>query len=127
VPRYLVQRTFAGGLAMPANAAGAKVEDAAEARRLGGIRCRREHPVGGAYEFEGFGTIESILRVLDIAMYDVLTLEKSIVRSGVIIRAAGTALKVLEVSEVEARLAALESAVRAPRDDDGRGGLLAAS
>lgn len=106
-----------------------KAEEAAEARKLGGLRRRREVAVGGAFEFEGFGTLEAILRVIDIATYDVLSLENSIARSGMLVRAAATALKVHEVGELEARLAALEAAVRGPRDDggDGSGGLLEAS
>ena len=94
-----------------------KEAEAADARKLGGLRRRRERAIAGAYEFDGFGTVESILRIIDIATYDALGLENSIARSGVLIRAAGTALKVHEISELEARIALLESAVRTARPD----------
>jgi hypothetical protein len=39
-------------------------EDAAEARRLGGLRRRRGRTVSGAYDFAGLGTVESIRRIV---------------------------------------------------------------
>ena len=35
-------------------------EEVAEARRLGGLRRRREATVSGAYELEGLGSVEQI-------------------------------------------------------------------
>src|SRR3990172_558117 len=86
-------------------------EEAAEARRLGGLRRRREKTVAGAYDFAGLGTIESIRRILEIATIDALGLENSIVRARVLISAALAAAKLLETGELEDRLAALEAAV----------------
>ncbi len=88
-----------------------KEEEAAEARRLGGLRRRREKTVAGAYAFAGLGTIESIRRILEIATIDALGLENSIVRARVLISAALAAAKLLETGELEDRLATLEAAV----------------
>src|SRR5680860_925662 len=45
----------------------AHTEEAAEARRLGGLRRRRERTVAGAYEFAGLGTVADIRRLLEVA------------------------------------------------------------
>jgi hypothetical protein len=71
--------------------------EAAEARRLGGLRRRREKTVAGAYDVAGLASIEAIRRVLEIATLDALGLENSIARTRVLIAAAGAATKLLEV------------------------------
>lgn len=88
-------------------------EDAAEARRLGGLRRRREKTLAGAYDLAGLDSVGAIRRVLEIATLDALGLENSIARARVLISAALAAAKLLEVGELEARLASLESAVEA--------------
>jgi hypothetical protein len=88
-----------------------RAEDAAEARRLGGLRRRREKTVSSAYDFAGLGTIESIRRILEIATIDALGLENSIARSRVLISAALAAAKLLEVGELEERLSVLEASI----------------
>ena len=88
-------------------------EDAAEARRLGGLRRRRERTVSGAYDFAGLGSIESIRRILEIATLDALGLENSVARARVLIAAALAATQLLETGELADRLAVLEAAVRA--------------
>ena len=56
-------------------------EAAAEARRLGGLRRRREGTIGGAYALEGFRTDADLQRVLELALTDTLELENSIARA----------------------------------------------
>ena len=85
--------------------------EVAEARKLGGIRRRREQTLSVAYDFEGLGSTESIGRILEIATLDALGLENSIARCRVLIAAALAASRLLEVGELEARLAALEAAL----------------
>ena len=41
-------------------------EEVAEARRLGGLRRRREVAVSGAYEFDGLETVAGLRRLLVI-------------------------------------------------------------
>ncbi len=91
-------------------------EEAAEARRLGGLRRRKEKVVSGSYDIEGLENVGQIRRLVEIAVLDTLALENSIARSRALIAAAGTAAKLLEVGELEERLLALEAAVE-PRKE----------
>ena len=90
----------------------AHAEEADEARRLGGLRRRRERTVAGAYEFAGLGKVADIRRLLEVAVIDTLSLENSVARSRTLAYLGQTALKCLEVGELEDRLALLEAAVR---------------
>ncbi len=85
--------------------------EAAEARRLGGLRRRKEGTVAGAYEFDGLDSVPKITRLLEIAVVDTLSQENSIARARTLAYLAQMALKALEVGEVEERLAALEGAL----------------
>ena len=101
-----------------------KAEEAAEGRRLGGLRRRRERTVSTAFELPGVRTIEDIFRLVEIAVFDALCLENSIARNRLLLSAAATATKVLEVGELEERLTALESAhAGRPDTDDSVDGL----
>jgi hypothetical protein len=86
--------------------------EADEARRLGGLRRRKERTVAGAYEFAGLGTVVDIRRLLEVATIDTLSLENSVARSRTLAYLAQTALKCLEGGELEERLAMLEAAMR---------------
>ncbi len=90
----------------PANA-----EDAAEARRIGGVRRRREKTIVVVYDLDSLATVGGIRRVLDIAVADSLGLDNSIGRARVLISAAGAAARLLETGEYEARISALEGAI----------------
>ena len=89
-------------------------EEMAEARRLGGLRRRREKAVSGAYDFDGLTDVGQVRRLLEIAVLDTLSLENSVARSRTLAYLAQVALKALEVGEFEDRLDALERLV-APR------------
>jgi hypothetical protein len=89
-------------------------EEMAEARRLGGLRRRREKAVSGAYDFEGLAEVGQIQRLLQIAASDTLSLENSVARSRTLAYLAQVALKALEVGELAERIDALERLV-APR------------
>jgi len=86
-------------------------EEMAEARRLGGLRRRREVAVSGAYEFNGLETVADLRRLLVIAALDTLGLENSIARARTLGYLVGVAGKLLEIGELEQRLAALEAAL----------------
>jgi hypothetical protein len=97
-------------------------EEVAEARRLGGLRRRREKTVSGAYDFTGLSSVEEIRRILEIAAIDVLGLENSIARARVLIQVVMAGAKLLETGELERRIEILEAAVGAkpgPPDDLG--------
>ena len=85
--------------------------EAHEARRLGGLRRRREATLAGVYDFDGLSSIADIRRLLEIAVTDTLELQNSVARSRTLAYLAQTALRCFEVGEVDARLAALETAV----------------
>jgi hypothetical protein len=84
----------------------------AEARRLGGLRRRKEKAVQGAYEIEELETVGQVRRLIQIAVMDTLSLENSIARSRTLAYLAGVSLKALEVGEIEERLNALEGTVK---------------
>jgi len=86
-------------------------QEVAEARRLGGIRRKREVAVTGAYELGGLGTVADIRRLIEIAVLDTLGLENSVARARAIAYLAQTAIKLLEVGELETRLAQIEEVV----------------
>jgi hypothetical protein len=87
-------------------------EEVAESRRLGGLRRRREVAVSGAYDFVGLQSVTDIRRLVEVAVLDTLGLENSISRARTLAYLATTAIKLLEVAELEQRLASLEAAVQ---------------
>lgn len=86
-------------------------DEAAEARRLGGLRRKRERAVAGVYELEGLASIPALRRLLEVVAVDTLSLDNGIARSRALIALVGTAAKLIEVGELEARINALESAL----------------
>ena len=90
----------------PANA-----EQMAEARRLGGLRRRKEKTVSEAYDIESLENVGQVRRLIEIAVMDTLGLENSIARSRALAYLSQVALKMLEVGELEERLRAIEATV----------------
>lgn len=93
----------------------AHADEMAEARRLGGLRRRKEKAVQGAYEIGSLETVGDVRRLIEIAVMDTLSLENSIARSRTLAYLAGVSLKALEVGEIEDRLKALEEGVHMRR------------
>lgn len=85
--------------------------EAAEARRLGGLRRKRERTVAGAYELAALDSVIAIRRLIEIATLDVLGLENSLARARTLASLALVALRLLEAGELESRLETLEGAV----------------
>jgi hypothetical protein len=88
--------------------------EAAEARRLGGMRRRREGTLAGAYELESLASVPDLRRLLEIASYDALGLENSVARVRALTAIVQVGARLLETGEIEERVAALE-AVQARR------------
>ncbi|MFW6175046.1 MAG: hypothetical protein ACOC5K_04635 [Chloroflexota bacterium] len=86
-------------------------KEAAEARRLGGLRRRRERTVTGAYQLEGLGSVGEIRRLLEIAVLDTLGLENSVSRARTLAYLAQVSMRLLEIGELEERVASLEQTV----------------
>jgi hypothetical protein len=89
----------------------AVAKEAAEARRLGGLRRRRKGSVAGAYEFFGLDSVPGIRRLLEIATLDTLALDNSLARSRTLVQVAMGATKLLETGELEQRLEQLDASV----------------
>jgi hypothetical protein len=87
-------------------------DEAAEARRLGGLRRRKEATISGIFDFDGLRSVDDILRVLEIAVQDTLSLENSVARNRTLAYLASVALKGRETGELEERIKLLEVAVR---------------
>jgi hypothetical protein len=100
-----------------------RADDLAEARRLGGLRRRREGTLAVAYDLPGLDSVEGIRRLLDTVVTEALGLDNGIARLRVLIAVATVATKLLEVGDLETRIAFLEavnpapSALRDPFDD----------
>jgi hypothetical protein len=86
-------------------------QEAENARRLGGLRRRREKTITSGYDLEGLNSVDGIRRVLDIAIADTLGLENSVARSRVLIAAAMAATRLLEVEGLDGRQALLATQV----------------
>jgi hypothetical protein len=97
-----------------------KAEEAAEARRIGGMHRRKAKSVATIYDFAGLRTVESAQRLMETAALETLALENSIQRNRTLISAASGAGKLIEAGDLSARLAAVEAAVgpKASSEDD---------
>ena len=88
-----------------------RAEEAADARRLGGLRRRKEGTIAVAYDLPGLDTVVGIRRLLDIVVTDGVGLDNGIPRLRVLISTAVAAMNLLKVGELEERLAALEGVI----------------
>ncbi len=83
-------------------------EQAREARRLGGLRRRKEATLGEAYGLDGLSGSEDIRRLLEIAAFDGLQLDNSVQRVRALAYIARVASTNLQAQELEDRLQAIE-------------------
>jgi hypothetical protein len=84
-----------------------RADEAARARRLGGLRRRREGTIAIAYDLPGLDSVAGIRRVLEIVVADALGLEVGIARLRILIAAAAVAAKLLETGEPDDRSRAI--------------------
>jgi hypothetical protein len=89
--------------------------EAAEARRLGGLRRKREATLVGVYELDSLDSVAGLRRLLDIAAVDAVGLDNSIARCRVLVAIVGAGARLLEVGELEDRVVALEAAMKPRR------------
>jgi hypothetical protein len=94
-------------------------EEAADARRLGGLHRRKKKSVAAVYGFNGLRTVGDNLTLLETLVIETMALENSIARNRAAAGMAATALKFIELGELPERVAALEAAARraVPADD----------
>src|ERR1035437_4295675 len=81
-----------------------RAAEAAEARRLGGLRRRKEGTIAVAYDLPGLDSVAGIRRLLDVVVTDGIGLENGIARLRVLIAIAVAAANLLKVGEFEERL-----------------------
>jgi hypothetical protein len=95
-----------------------RAAEAAEARRLGGLRRRKEGTIAVAYDLPGLDTVAGIRRLLDIVVTDGVGMDNGIPRLRVLISTATAATNLLKVGELDERLSAVEAAVGQHRSDE---------
>jgi hypothetical protein len=93
-------------------------EEAADARRLGGLHRRKRKSVSAVYGFNGLRTIPDLTALLETASIETLAIENSINRNRTLVSIVSAAAKLLEVGELADRIAALETAARLSRPVD---------
>ncbi len=84
----------------------------AKAHKLGGQRTRPDHGSDGADIPENITTIAQAMKILDYTLRELLQLENSIQRSRALIALVGGYVDAVKVGEIEARMIAIESALR---------------
>jgi hypothetical protein len=96
------------------------VEEAAEARRLGGAHRRKKRAVASVYGLRGLRTIDDVQHALETVTVETFALENSIARNRAIAGMLATAVKLIEAGELGERISALEAAGRRSEtaDDD---------
>ena len=88
-----------------------RARERAEARRLGGLRRKREKATAEIFDWAGLRNVPEVRRLLEVAVADTLGLDNSPARSRTLGYLASLSLKALEVGEHEERLTALEAVV----------------
>lgn len=94
-------------------------EEAADARRLGGLHRKKKKAVGAVFGFRGLRTIDDNQALLETATIETLALENSIARNRALASYASIGAKLIEVGDLEERMAVLEAAVRTAKQPGG--------
>ena len=89
-------------------------EEAAEARRLGGMHRRKKRSVSAIFGFNGLRTIGDAQDLLELATTETLAIENSLNRNRALVSMAVAAAKLIELGDLAERVAALEAAAKLP-------------
>src|SRR5260370_30443900 len=92
----------------------ATAQEAAEARRMGGVNKKRERTLAAVYEFEGLDTVPRVRRLFEIAGFEALALPQGPNRCRILVQVGLAALKALDIGEHEELLLRLDT-VLGPR------------
>ena len=84
-------------------------EEAAEARRIGGLNRRKKKTVAAVYGFNGLRTIDDLQGLLETATIETMALENTLSRNRALGGFAAVGAKLIEVGDLEERLRALEA------------------
>ena len=89
-----------------------RIREVQEARRLGGLRRKRESTISSAYQLDSLTSVEGIRRLIEVAVLDTLVMDNSIARNRTLAYLVQVALHTLEVGDLEMRIEALEELAR---------------
>lgn len=95
-------------------------QEAAEARRLGGQRRRREATIEGAYALDGLSRLELAQRFVEIGTMDALSLENSNQRSRTLFQGALALVRLEEVGDLQAQVDELRAVLDLRKPARGR-------
>src|ERR1035437_5655846 len=84
-------------------------DDLAEARRMGGLHRRKKRTVAAIYGFGGLRSIEDHQALLETVVIETMTLENSIARNNAVTRMILAGSKLIELSDLATRVAAIEA------------------
>ena len=87
-------------------------DEAAAARRAGGQVKKKQGTLALAYDLNGVETIPDIRRWVELAMFETLSLDNTVIRNRVILSGAQIAAKLHETGELADRVGALEAIVK---------------
>jgi len=82
--------------------------EAAEARRVGGLKRRREKTVEVVYGLDGLDGVARLGRVLDFVILETLRLDNGLGRNRTLVLEVRAGMELLRSTDHEVRLAALE-------------------
>lgn len=88
----------------------------AKSRKKGGQRTRPGHGSDGANIPENITTIAQAMTILDYTLRELLQLENSVQRARALIALVGGYVDAVKVGEIEARMIAIEAALKARPD-----------
>ena len=97
----------------------AHAQEMQEARRVGGLRKRRETTVAVAYEIDGIESVPQLRRVLEIVILDALGMDNNVARGRLLVSAVVAAAKLNELGEIAQQIARLHD-VLVPRIEQGK-------
>jgi hypothetical protein len=90
----------------------AHADEMQEARRVGGLRQRRETTVAVAYKVDGVETIPELRRVLEIVILDALGMDNTVARGRLLVSAVVAAAKLTENGEIALQIARLHDVLK---------------
>jgi len=93
-------------------------EELTEARRMGGLHRRKKRTVATIYGFGGLRSIEDHQALLETVVIETMTLENSIARNNAVTRMILAGSKLIELSDLASRVAAIEAALGPRRRSD---------
>jgi hypothetical protein len=87
-------------------------EEAAAARRAGGQVKKKQGTLALAYDLNGVESIPDIRRWVELALFETLSLDNTVIRNRVILSGAQIAAKLHETGELATRLDAVEAVLK---------------